>query len=55
MKIGRHPPAADRQAVIDLREADIGPFDGARGMLAEAVDQPLPVRGDECVVDGGAA
>jgi hypothetical protein len=44
-----------RQALVYLLETDVGPFHGTRRMLAEAVDQPLPVRGDEGVIDGSAA
>ena len=47
--------AAMVKTVGNLLQADVGPFDRPRRMLAEAVDQPLPVRGDEGVVDGGAA
>ena len=32
-------PRGDRQAVGNLLQADVGPFDGSRRMLAQAVDQ----------------
>ena len=45
----------DRQAVFDLLQADIRPLLGKRGVLAQAFDQELFFRVDQCVVDGGTA
>ena len=45
----------DRQAFRNLLQADIRPLLRAGGVLAQAVDQPVAVGGDERVVDGGSA
>lgn len=50
-------PARGRglEAVNDLAQADLGAFDAAGGMLAQALDQELAALVEERVVDGGAA
>ena len=45
----------DFQALFDLRQTNVGPLRGQRGVLAQSADQELLLRVDDRIVDGGSA
>ena len=45
----------DFQAVFDLPQADVRPFGGERGVLAQSFDEELLLRVDDRIVNGGPA